>query len=66
VADATVLLDSRLIDFQKPVTLEVNGTVSTQKLRPSLRVLCETLQRRGDPGLAFTAEWPLPLSPSNK
>jgi pimeloyl-ACP methyl ester carboxylesterase len=59
VSDATVLLDSRLIDFQKPVTLELNGQTTTHKIEPSLRVLCQTLQRRGDAELAFTAEIPL-------
>jgi pimeloyl-ACP methyl ester carboxylesterase len=59
VTAATILLDSRLIDFQKPVTLKVNGTISTQKIQPSLRTLCETMQRRCDPNLAFTAELPL-------
>jgi len=61
VTHATILLDSRLIDFSKPVTLELNGQTSTHKLQPDLRVLCQTLQRRGDPELAFTAEIPLPL-----
>ena len=53
---ATILLDSRLIDFKLPVTLVLNGKTSKQKLNPSLRTLCKTLQRRGDPELAFTAE----------
>ena len=61
---ATILLDSRLIDFRKPVTLEHNGKTSTHKLQPSLRTLCETLQRRGDPELSFTAEIALPLATS--
>jgi transglutaminase-like putative cysteine protease/pimeloyl-ACP methyl ester carboxylesterase len=60
VTAATILLDSRLIDFKKPVTLEFNGQTSTHKLRPSLRTLCETMQRRGDPELAFTAQIDLP------
>jgi hypothetical protein len=55
------LLDSRLIDFKKPVAVELNGKTMTQKIQPSLRTLCETLQRRCDPGLAFTAELRLPL-----
>jgi pimeloyl-ACP methyl ester carboxylesterase len=59
VGAATVLLDSRLVDFQKPVTLELNGRTTARKLQPELRVLCQTLQRRGDPALAFTAEIPL-------
>jgi len=62
VTSGSVLLDSRLIDFSKPVTLSVNGNSSTHKLRPSLRVLCETLLRRGDPELAFTAQMELPLN----
>jgi transglutaminase-like putative cysteine protease/pimeloyl-ACP methyl ester carboxylesterase len=64
VTAAAIFLDSRLVDFKKPVTLELNGKISTQKIRPSLRTLGETLHRRGDPGLAFTAEIPLPLEPA--
>lgn len=59
-AAASVLLDERLVDFAKPIKLVVNGKTTTQKVKPSLRTLCETLQRRGDPALAFTAEVPLP------
>lgn len=55
----SILLDSRLIDFTRPVTLELNGKTSKHKLKPNLHTLCETLQRRGDPELAFTAELPL-------
>jgi hypothetical protein len=62
LAAASILVDSRLVDFRKPVTLEFNGKVSRHKLRPCLRTLCETLQRRGDPELAFTAELALPLT----
>ena len=42
--------------------LVVNGAWSGHKLQPSLRVLCETLLRRGDPELAFTARLDLPLT----
>jgi hypothetical protein len=66
VSDAMVLLDSRLIDFQRPVTLELNGQTTIHKLQPALRVLCQTLQRRGDPDLSFTAELPLPLDSGTK
>lgn len=62
VTSATVFLDSRLVDFSKPVKFDVNGKTMVQKLQPSLRTLCETLQHRCDPGLAFTAEVPLPLT----
>ncbi|MEI6678991.1 MAG: transglutaminase domain-containing protein [Mariniphaga sp.] len=57
----SVLLDSRLIDFTRPVTLELNGKTSKHKLKPSLHTLCETMLSRGDPELAFTAELPLKL-----
>jgi pimeloyl-ACP methyl ester carboxylesterase len=60
VDSATILLDSRLVDFQKPLTLELNGKILTRKIQPALRTLCETMQRRNDPGLAFTAELKLP------
>lgn len=63
---ASILLDSRLIDFGKRVTLELNGKTSSHKLKPSLKTLCETMQRRGDPELAFTAEFTLPLESSLK
>ena len=66
VSAASLLLDERLVDFAKPVTLVLNGKTTTQQLKPSLRTLCETLQRRGDPGLAFTAEISLPSSIKNQ
>jgi hypothetical protein len=59
-AGATVFLDARLVDFSKPVTLTVGGQSSTHQLNPSLRTFCETMQRRGDPQLAFSAALPLP------
>ena len=61
VTTASVLLDRRLVDFSKPVLLECNGRTSSHRLQPSLRTLGETLRRRGDPELAFTAELVLPL-----
>jgi hypothetical protein len=60
---AAILLDGRLIDFTKPVYLELNGKTTKRKLHPSLRTLCQTLQLRGDPELAFSAELALPLAP---
>jgi len=62
VTSASVLLDTRLVDFSKPVVLEVNGVKSVHKLQPSLRVLAETMLRRGDPELAFTAKLELPVA----
>jgi predicted esterase len=64
VADATVLLDSRLVDFRHPITLTVNGHTTTMHVQPSLQTLCETLRQRGDPDRAFTAAVPLALPPA--
>lgn len=61
LAGASILLDSRLIDFKKPVVLELNGKKSTHKLKPSLRTFCQTMQERGDPELAFTTKMVLDL-----
>lgn len=59
----TVLLDGRLVDLSKPVTFAVNGAESSRRLKPSLKILCETMARRGDPDLAFTAAVEFPLTP---
>jgi hypothetical protein len=63
VVSGSVLLDSRLVDFSKPITLNLNGSVSVHRLQPGLLTLCQTLLRRGDPELAFCAELPLTISP---
>lgn len=55
VADLTILMDSRLVDFTRPVSIEVNGTTIKRHFTPSLKTLCETLARRGDPAYAFSA-----------
>ena len=62
LTEASILLDSRLIDFKKPVVLELNGKKSTHKLKPSLRIFCQTMQERGDPELAFTTKMVLELN----
>ena len=54
VTAVTVLFDQRLVDFSKPVDIELNGSTTSHRVEPSLRTLCETLARRGDPELAFT------------
>lgn len=61
VTAANIFLDKRLVDYNRPLTLIVNGQNYSRKLVPSLEVLCETLQQRGDPDLAFTARLHLPL-----
>ena len=63
VTGASVMLDSRLVDFARPVTLSVNGKQTTQRVTPHLKTLAETLARRGDPRLAFTAILPLSTAP---
>jgi hypothetical protein len=56
ITNATVFLDERLINFAKPVSIEFNKQrLKTKRIQPSLRTLCETMARRGDPELAFTA-----------
>ena len=57
VSEATVLMDSRLVDFNKPVDIKLNGSTSTRHFAPSLKTFCETLARRGDPAFAFSASF---------
>ncbi len=61
VTSASVLLDSRLIDFAKPVNFSVNGQTFTRKIAPSFKNLCETMMQRKDAELAFSARVDLPL-----
>lgn len=59
IKELSVFLDKRLADLNKPVEIELNGKKQRIKARPSLRTLCDTMERRGDPRLAFTVEIPL-------
>lgn len=59
VKGAALLLDERLVDFTKPITLTVNGKTSALNVKPSFATLCETMANRGDADLAFTARVPL-------
>jgi predicted esterase len=52
----SLLLDRRLVDFSRPVRINVNGQTVTRELRPSLRTLARTLAERGDVVLAFTVQ----------
>lgn len=54
VSAVEVLLDARLIDLRKPVSIELNGSTVDRAVKPGLRTLCETLARRGDPAYAFS------------
>ena len=49
-----VYLDRRLANYDKPLTIEVNGRKSKVTLKPSLQTMCETLANRGDPEYVFT------------
>ena len=57
VAAATVLMDSRLVDFSKPVEIELNGSTTKRGFKPSLKTFCKALAQRGDPAYAFSAEF---------
>src|SRR5207249_4063928 len=54
-SDATVFMDSRLVNFGKPVDIELNGSTTTRRFAPDLKLFCETMASRGDPGFAFSA-----------
>lgn len=62
VESASILLDSRLINLNRPVTAIVNGVEHEVDVQPQLSVLARTLVERGDIELAFVAEWPLPAT----
>lgn len=50
-------LDERMIDYRKPVVIEVNGKVLLEdRISPSLPVLCRSLRERGDPKFAFASK----------
>jgi predicted peptidase len=55
VSDLKILLDNRLIDFSRPLKINVNGSTAIRTLKPSLRTFCETLIQRGDPEFAFSS-----------
>jgi hypothetical protein len=47
-------LDGRLVAFDKPLRLTLNGKTQSVAVRPSFLTLCQSILQRGDPGLAFT------------
>ena len=51
----TVLLDERLVDWERPVRVDLHDDVKTYPVQPELRVLCQEIVRRGDPDLAASA-----------
>jgi hypothetical protein len=58
-AQGSILLDARMVDFSRPIDLSINAQKSRPRVVPSLKILCETMARRGDPELAFSAQLPL-------
>ena len=47
-------LDSRLIAYDQPLKVSLNGKTEMRTVRPSLLTLCQSMAQRGDPSLAFT------------
>ncbi len=47
-------LDGRLIAFDRPLRVVLNGREETVTARPRLLTLCESILERGDPELAYT------------
>jgi predicted esterase len=54
VKEFAVSLDRRLIAYDTPLRVMLNGVSEEVKVQPSLRTLCDTMLERGDPQLAFT------------
>ena len=62
IESLNLYLDERLVDYRKPVVIEVNGEVVFERsMSPSLSVLCQTLLERGDPSIAFTSKISIPF-----
>jgi hypothetical protein len=54
VEQAQLYLDGRLVRFDRPLSLTVDGKAQAATIHPSLATLCRSLMERGDPELAFT------------
>jgi transglutaminase-like putative cysteine protease len=57
-------LDGRLIAFDRPLRVVVDGKTQVFKLRPSFLILCRSMRERGDPELTWTCQ--LRLEPGAK
>jgi hypothetical protein len=49
-------VDSRLVAFDKPLRVSVDGKTRVLKVRPRFLTLCRSMIERGDPELAFTCQ----------
>jgi len=57
IESLNLYLDERMVDYRKPVVIEVNGKIILERSpSPSLSVLCRSLQERGDPRFAFASK----------
>jgi pimeloyl-ACP methyl ester carboxylesterase len=57
IESLNLYLDERMVDYRKPVVVEVNGKVVLERsLSPSLSILCRTLLERGDPRFTFASK----------
>jgi poly(3-hydroxybutyrate) depolymerase len=68
-ADALrVRLDDRLVNLDEPVRFEWAGgeASETARLSRTIAALARTLEERGDPELAFAAEWTWERSPAER
>ncbi len=57
----SVLLDERLVDLARPVTVDVCGVRTVCPVQPQLAVLCQGIAERADPDLAYTVRLDLPF-----
>ncbi|HYV38713.1 MAG TPA: transglutaminase domain-containing protein [Gemmataceae bacterium] len=54
VKDFALGVDSRLVDFGKPLQVTLDGKASQVSMAPSFATLCQTMVKRGDAELACT------------
>ncbi len=56
VKQLTLGLDGRLVSFESPLKVTLNGTTQSLTAKPGFVTLCRSMQRRGDPSLAHSCE----------
>jgi hypothetical protein len=54
VAGVELSLDGRLVQFDRPLRVTIDGKAKEVAIRPSLATLCRSIAGRGDPDLACT------------
>ena len=60
VEKLALYLDARLVRFDRPLAMTLNGKKQEVKIVPSLAALCRTMSQRGDPQLAYSCRVRLP------